>query len=77
MKTRRVLGALFSVLIVLSVAFSMTPFLVNEAKSTASACGPLYPRPGECPWHLGDHEWWYSPTLDCCCYEGPPLFYEC
>jgi len=75
MKTRRVLGALFSVLIVLSIAFSMTPFLANEARA-ASACGPNYPTSG-CPWHPQEDHWWYSPTLDCCCYEGPPLRYEC
>ena len=64
MKTRKILGAIFSVLIILSLALSTVPFVAEEGYEVV--CG----HPRSCPWALDNPD--YAKIIsgadpDCCC----------
>jgi len=63
MNKRKLLGAVFSALIILSLAFSLTPFIPERAVASDCDCGNPHSCPGSGPPWGKDFN-----APDCCCW---------
>ena len=71
MKTRKIFGAIFSLLIILSIALSIVPFVVEEGYGVE--CG----HPGSCPWAPSNPQYGKIAGSECCCKFGNPDLIVC
>jgi hypothetical protein len=68
---RKLAGALFLVLVIMSMALSMTPFLAQEAHANV-ACSSLG-APGSCPYVVDGGWCWCKLAPSCCCRVGDQI----